>query len=147
MAIAFALAGCGSRGPSGTSSLSAFKSSFSADKPQLRSVAVALDAAIAQVAGKPGAQSATQLSALASRAQQQASALEALNPPTRFNTELRALGSALEVTAADLGQISAGASQHNARASRSAVEALRTDAANVHSTETRVSQSLGLPPG
>jgi hypothetical protein len=144
VAIAFALGGCGGGSGGSTSSESEFKSAFSAAKPQLRSITIALDAAIARVASNPGAESAGQISALASRAAQEAGNLEGLNPPARFNTELRSLGSALQLTANDLSKISARATHNSLGA---AVKSLRADVASIGSTETRVSESLGLPPG
>ncbi len=148
VASALVVAGCGSSSSSGaTSSLGAFTSSFSAARPELHSISVELSSAITEAARNTGAQSATRFSDLAERAAQEASALEALNPPARFNTELRALGSALEVTSADLSQMASAATQHDHAAAEATTGSLRQDAANLKGTEMRVSGSLGLPAG
>src|ERR1022692_4652771 len=88
-AVGLALAGCGSGSSSdGTSSLRAFRSSFAAAKRQLDSISDDLRSAITHAGTKADAQLAPTFSALASRAEQEASALEQLYPPTRYNTRL-----------------------------------------------------------
>jgi ABC-type glycerol-3-phosphate transport system substrate-binding protein len=146
-AVGLALAGCGSSSSDGTSSLRAFRSSFAAAKRQLDSISVDLHSAITHAGRKTDAQLAPTLSALASRAEKEASALEQLYPPTRYNTRLRALGSALDAVGVNLSNLSAAAAEHNRPAAESATKALRADAATLKLADATVSKSLGLPAG
>jgi uncharacterized protein YukE len=147
-AVGLALAGCGSSGSgTGTSSLSAFRSSFAVAKRQLDALGVDLDSAVTHAGQKTDAELASQVSTLASRAEREASALESLNPPTRYNTALRALASALDTVGGDLSSIATAAAGHNAPAARSATKALLADAADVKLADARVSKALGLSAG
>jgi hypothetical protein len=146
--VGFALGGCGSTSTSaGTSSLHVFRLSFAAAQHQLHSISVDLGFTVTHAGINADVQRATQLSALAFRAEREASALEELDPPTQYNTRLRALGSTLDAVAADLMNISTAATEHNAPATESATHALRVDAANVKSADATESKSLGLPAG
>lgn len=152
-AAGLVLSGCGGSGSSaaGTSSRAAFRQAFVAAQPTLRSIAAGLVAATA--AGEIGAgrsvtaKQATRRSALAAAAEQEASRLEQLAPPPRYNTELRALGSTLNAAAVDLGAMSTAVAGREAAAVTRAARSVRADAADVRSTEARVAGSLGLASG
>jgi hypothetical protein len=147
-ALSLALVGCDSAGPSpGTSSLRVFRSHFSAAEVQLHLISADLESAITHAETATDAQVTPAFSALASRVEHESGALEQLNPPARYNTRLRALASALDAVASDLGEISAAAAAHDARGARSATKALRQDAGNVKSAEITVSESPGVRGG
>jgi hypothetical protein len=140
--VTLALAGCGgSSGPS----LSAFKSGFSADKTQFRKLGTDLASAVTGAQQKTDDQLATELSALAARAKQQASQLSKLKPPSKYKTELNNLVSAFNAVGSDLTSIATAATKHDAAAAGSATKTLIKDAAKVKTADTSVSKGLGLP--
>lgn len=141
-----AVAGCGGGGgsSSSTASLSSFKTGFSADKAVFKALGVDLGTAISGAASKTDAQLATQFSALASRAAQQAKTIGKLNPPAKYKTQVGTLVVAFNATAADLTAISAAAAAHNVTAAEAATKKLLVDAAKVKSSDDSISKALGL---
>jgi hypothetical protein len=136
------LTGCG-----GGSSAGAFRGSYAAAEPGLRSIEAGLEAAAASARGPVDRQAANRLQTLAARASQEGITLVDLNHPSRYNTRLRALGSTLEATARDLGNITAAASAHRLAAKAAATRALGVDAADVSSAGALMAGSLGLSAG
>ena len=153
LACALALAGLAAGGcgggsaAGGTSGAGSFRHAFAAAQPQLHSIVTGLDAAAATVAARSTAGLADRLNALAGRAQQEASTLEQLGPPPRYNTRLRDVGAALNAAAAELDSAYGAATGHSAAAARAAAAAVRADAAAVGSTATAVATVLSLPTG
>jgi hypothetical protein len=144
VAVGLVLGACGSTSE-GTSSLRAFRSSFAAAMRQLRSINVELGSAIARAGTRTDPRLAPTLSALAGRAEQEASALGQLSPPARYNSRLRALGSALIAVGFDLSTLSTAAAERERSAAESATKKLRANAVDLRLAEMTVSTSLGLP--
>lgn len=140
--LTIAIAGCGaSNGPS----LSAFKTGFAADKAKFRKLGLDLQREIAGANAKSDAQLATEIGALAARAKQQAAQLSKLNPPAKHKTNLDKLAVGFKAVAADLKQISAAASKHDAAAARAATQRLVAHAAQVKASDDALTAALGLP--
>jgi hypothetical protein len=145
---ALAAGGCGGgSAATGTSSASSFRHAFAAADKQLRPIVVALDAAAVTVNARRTNGLAERLNGLAAQAQQQASALEQLGPPPRYNTALRDIGAALNGAAADLTIYAADAGGRDPGAARVAAARMRSDAAAISSTGNRLAMALGLPAG
>lgn len=142
VALGVILGGCGASGSS-----SAFRSSYAAAEPGLRSIEVALEGAVTSARESFDAQLTSRWQALAARAAQEGTALVGLDHPPRYNTRLRALGSTLEAAARDLGGMTAAAASHSPAATAAATRALQTDAAQVSAVEATLAGSLGLPGG
>jgi hypothetical protein len=139
---ALALGGCGgSSGPS----LSSFKSGFSADKKQFTKLGTDLAAAITGANKKTDDQLATELTALAGRAKQQATQLSKLNPPSKYKSQLGNLKAGFNAVSADLTSISAAAAKHDSTAAGNATRTLLGDAAKVKTADTSLSKALGIP--
>jgi hypothetical protein len=142
--LAVVLAGCGgSSGPS----LSAFKSGFEANKKSFHSLGVDLQQAIATAQNKTDAQLAAEISALSTRAKQQADSLAKLKPPSRYKANLQKLETGFNSVSADLSQIATAATKHDAATARSATQALIRDASTVKAGDTAISAGLHLPAG
>jgi hypothetical protein len=140
--LAAALAGCGG---ANKPSLAAFKSGFAANKQSFYSLGLDLQQAIATAQSKTDSQLAAEIGTLATRAKAQATALGRLNPPSRFQADLRALESGFNAVAGDLRQIATAATKHDATAARSATEALIQDASKVKTGDTAISAGLNRP--
>jgi hypothetical protein len=143
LALGLAPAGCGSSAPS----LKAFKSGFTTNKASFRLLGLDLQRAIGTAQTKTNAQLATELSALAKRADAQASALAKLNPPSRYQSDLRKLESAFRAVGADLSRMTTAATQRDAAGARAGTEALLQDAAKVKTSDDAISSGLHLPAG
>jgi hypothetical protein len=142
--LAVVLAGCGgSDGPS----LSAFRSGFAANKKSFHSLGVDLQRAIATAQNKTDTQLAAEIGALSARAKQQANSLARLNPPRRYKSDLQKLETGFNSVAADLSQIAAAATKHDATTARSATLALIRDASTVKAGDTAITAGLHLPAG
>lgn len=137
-----ALGGCGgSSGPS----LSAFKSGYSAQKTQFTALGKALASAITSAPKETNGALATEFQSLSTRATAQAASLRKLNAPSKYKSELDSLASSFDTIAGDLHAVSTAATQGNASAAKSAAEKLVQDAATLKTTDTKLSQQLGLP--
>jgi hypothetical protein len=142
--LAAILAGCGG---SNTPSLSTFKTGFATNKKSFRSLGIDLQKAIATAQNKTDTQLATEIGLLAARAKQQATSLSKLNPPSRYQADLKKLKSGFNAVATDLRQIATAATKHNAATARAATLALIHDAATVKAGDTAISAGLHLPAG
>lgn len=154
-AAAVLLAGCGSgasagSGSAGLLSQTRFRHAYVTAESTLRSISAALAAAGASShvrAGGPGAGAhAAGRAALATRAEQEASALEQLGPPPRYNTEVRDIASALNVSASDLDAMSTAVAARDVRAVTGAAGSLRADAVDIRIAAARLAGSLGRAP-
>jgi hypothetical protein len=142
MMAGLALAGCGG---SSAPSLSTFKSGFSADKKQFTKLGTDLAASITGANKKTDDQLATELTALATRAKQEAGQLSKLNPPSKYKSQLGDLESGFKAVSADLTSISAAATKHNSATAGAATRKLIQDAGKVKSADTALSKGLGVP--
>ncbi len=140
--LASSLAGCGG---SSAPSLSVFRTGFSTQKQSFHKLGVDLQQAIATAQTKSDAQLATEISALARRARQQASSLGRLNPPNRFKADLQMLEGGFSAISTDLTQIAGAATKHDRTAAQSATLALIRDAGTVRTGDTAISSGLSAP--
>jgi hypothetical protein len=144
------LAGCGSGGSGSAPILSqtSFRHAYVAAQPALQSISAGLTAAAASSgvrAGRAGAAAQSdRRTALAAHAEQEASALEQLGPPPRYNTEVRDISSALNLSASNLDAMSSAVAARDARAVTGAAASLRADAVDVRTVAARLAGSLGL---
>jgi hypothetical protein len=142
--LAIGLSGCGG---SSAPSLKAFKSGFAANKQSCHSLGIDLQQSIATAQNKTDTQLASEISALATRAKQQGASLGKLNAPGRYKSDLSKLSAGFNAVAADLHQIAAAATKHDAATARAATLALIHDAATVKSGDAAISAGLRLPAG
>jgi hypothetical protein len=142
--LALAVAGCGG---SSAPSLSAFKAGFKTDKATFRQLGLDLQKAITGAQAKTDAQLATEISALASRASAQASAIAKLNPPAKYKADAHQLAAGFRAVSADLSAIAHAAVKHDAATAKSATVTLLHDAAKVKTSDDAITKGLGLPPG
>jgi hypothetical protein len=141
-AATIALAGCGgSSGPS----LSAFKTAYAAQKVSFSALGNQLGAAITGAAKKTNAELATEFGTLAHGATQQAAALRKLDAPSKYKAELDSLATSFDTVAADLKGISTDASTGNANGAKTLAEKLVVASAALKTTDTKLTQQLGLP--
>jgi hypothetical protein len=139
--LSIALTACGG---SAAPSLSAFKAGFAGQRKTFRTLGVDLQQAIATAQNKTDAQLAKEIAALAVRAKNKASSLATLNPPSRYKTALHTLEVGFNAIAADLRQITAAATKHDAATARSATLALIKDASTVKAGDTAITSGLHL---
>jgi hypothetical protein len=137
-ATCLALAACGgsSSSSSSTASLSTFKTGFSTDQTQFRAYGTQLGKDITGAGSKTDDELATELSALATRAKQQASHIAQLNPPAKYKQQVDDMVAAFGAVSTDLTNISSAAAKHDAKGAEAATKTLVTDAA--------MSKALGL---
>jgi len=139
--LGLALADCGG---SSAPSLSAFKSGFSTEKAQFRKLGLDLQTAT-QARSKTDAALASELTALATRAEQTRAQLTKLDAPSKFKANLSKLESRFGAVGTDLKQIAGAATKHDAATARAATMMLLRDAATVKSADVALTSGLGLP--
>lgn len=140
--LGLALADCGG---SSAPSLSAFKSGFSTEKAQFRKLGLDLQTAITQARSKTDVALASELTALATRAEQTRAQLTKLDAPSKFKPNLSKLESGFGAVGTDLNQIAGAATKHDAATARAATMMLLRDAATVKSADVALTSGLGLP--
>jgi hypothetical protein len=162
--VALVLAGCGSSNSSSSTSSAAgstsastsstssaapsagtFKSGFSTDRVQFRTLGLDLRKEITTAQTKTDAQLATEIAALAVRAKQQAALLSQLSPPAKYQSALQRLVTAFNAVAVDLQKISVAATKNDGPAAKAATETLIRDSAKVKTTDDAITTGLKLP--
>jgi hypothetical protein len=146
MAVSLAAAGCGSsKSSSSTSSHVDFKTGFAAGQKEFRKLGTDIAQDITGAGNKTDAELATEFGALATRADQQASQLGALQAPAKYTQRMTSLVSGFHLIKTDLAKIATAAKTHNASGAEKATRALLTDAAEIKAADTSLSKDLGLP--
>jgi hypothetical protein len=145
--VAAALAGCGGSSSNSSSgpSLSTFKSGFQAQKASFTAIGTDLQTAIANASSTSPSKIATEFSSLASRTTQAASALRALKPPAKYQTEVGQLAAGFDAISADMTAVSTAAKHNDPTAARTAAAKLVTDSATIHNADLKLTHELGLP--
>jgi hypothetical protein len=145
VAVVIVLGGCaGTSAPS--SSVSGFRSSLAAAKPQLRGLREDLDAELLSARGLTSSQLAKRSYTLAVAAQHNLNTISSLQAPIRYNTRLRELRSSLGALVYDLSNVSTAAGNGDAPATAGALKTVRSAAAGLTGIDARLSRSLGLSP-
>jgi hypothetical protein len=139
-----AVAGCGSGKSSSSISRVDFKTGFAANHKEFSAFATAIAKDLTGAGSKTDAQLATEFDGLATRADQQASQLADLTPPSKYAKRMGTLVTGFHALKADLSTISTAATKHNAQSAETATRTLLTDAAKIKSADTSLSKDLGL---
>jgi hypothetical protein len=145
--VSLGATGCGSgtSSSSTTASLAGFKTGFAAGQKEFRRLGTDIAQDITGAGNKTDAELATEFSALATRADRQASQLAALRAPARYAQRMTSLVSGFHLIKADLAKIATAAKTHNASSAEKATRALLADAVKIKSADTSLSKDLGLP--
>jgi hypothetical protein len=148
LAAGIAASGCGSNGKSSTSSQVSFKSGFGTSQQEFRRLGTDIARDITGAGSKTDAAIAREFGKFATRANQQADQLAALDVPARYKKQVASLISGFHAIKADLSNISTAAAHHNASNAQAATRELLRDAATIKAADNAMSRSLGLPaPG
>jgi hypothetical protein len=139
--LAVMLSSCGSSGPS----LSTYKQDFQKQKTQFTQLGRDLATTIQGANGKSNSQIASAFAGLATRANQTASNLRNLKPPSKYKNQNSQLAADFNTVAADLSSISTAASSNNGPSARAGTQKLLQDAANLRAVDRSLTASLGLP--
>jgi hypothetical protein len=136
------LAGCGGGGGQ-TNASASLTAALNGQRARVNGIVTDLRTTLASAGPRPDALMANQFAALATRAEQEAAAIEQLGHPPGDNTRLRDIGSALVAVANGLGHLSTAATEHQVTTVRTEIRTLRADATAVGQTFTSVVRSLG----
>lgn len=148
VAAGIAVAGCGSGGQTSTSSHASFKSGFATIQRNFRQLGTDIAKDITGAGKKTDAAIADEFSKLATRANQQAAQLDALNAPPPYRNQVAKMFTGFHAIKNDLSDIATAATNHNASNAEAATRELLRDAATIKSADDALSKSLGLPaPG
>lgn len=142
MLTALALAACGSSGPS----LTDFKKGFAADKAAFSAIGNDVGVAVRTAPKKTNAELATEFSVLASRAAQQQTNLQALQPPSTYRHDLTALIGDFTPVISDLTAIAAAARSDNAKAAETSAASLVRHSVTLKAADVSLSRALGIRP-
>ena len=141
-----AAAGCGSGSPSSSTGDAGFRSGLATSQQDFRKLGTDLAHDITAAGSKTDAELAQEFGGLATRADQQASALAALQPPPRYRKRVAALVAGFHAVKTDLTDIATAATKHSASRAEAATRALLSDAAKIKAADVSLSKALGLPP-
>jgi hypothetical protein len=141
-----AIAGCGSGKSSSSTSHVDFKTGFATSQKEFRKLGTDIAKDIKGAGAKTDAELAKEFSALAKRADQQATQLAALNAPATYTKRVTSLVAGFHAIKTDLSKISSAATEHDASSAETATRSLLVDAAKIKTADTSLSKALGLPP-
>jgi hypothetical protein len=145
VAVCLAVAGCGSSTSSSTTpSHPDFKTGFAAGRKEFRKLGTDIAQDVTGAAAKTDAELATEFGGLATRADQQASQLGALQVPAKYRQRMTSLVSGFHLIETDLATIATAAKTHDAASAAKVTRALLTDAAKIKAADTSLSKDLGL---
>lgn len=144
VSIAVAVAGCGSGKSSSSISRVDFKTGFAANHKEFTALATAIAKDLTGAGSKTDAQLATEFDGLASRADQQASQLAGLTPPSKYAKRMGTLVTGFHALKADLSTISTAATKHSTASAETATRTLLTDAAKIKTADISLVKDLGL---
>jgi hypothetical protein len=144
-AAGLALVACGGTAPSNNPA--PLRAAFSAQRARVNGIVTELGTTLTRAGPRPDALLSDEFSALGARAEQEASVIDGLGHPPRYNTRLRDLDHALVAIANGLGDLSRAATEQQTAAARTEISALRRDGAQVRGTESTLARALALSSG